>query len=42
MAEFDAESPESERYKANPLLDRRVAEGHLGEKTARGFLYHAL
>lgn len=42
LADFYEESNHDERYKPNPLLDKRVAEGNLGEKTARGFLYHAL
>lgn len=42
LAEFYSQSGHDERYKPNPLLDRHVAEGNLGEKTARGFLYHAL
>ncbi|MFQ5430288.1 MAG: 3-hydroxyacyl-CoA dehydrogenase [Phycisphaerae bacterium] len=42
LSEFYEESGRDERYAPNPLLDRRVAEGHLGERAARGFLYHAL
>jgi 3-hydroxybutyryl-CoA dehydrogenase len=42
MGEFARELPGDERYKASPLLEGLVSEGHLGEKTARGFLYHAL
>lgn len=42
LAEFYAQSNQDERYKPNALLDKHVAEGNLGEKTARGFLYHAL
>jgi 3-hydroxybutyryl-CoA dehydrogenase len=42
MAEFHHESNGDERYAPNALLDRRVKEGDLGEKTAHGFLYHAL
>lgn len=42
LADFYEESGRNERYKPNPLLEKRLAEGHLGEKTARGFLYHAL
>jgi 3-hydroxybutyryl-CoA dehydrogenase len=42
MADFHAESGGHERFAPSPLLDRLVAEGDLGEKTAKGFLYHAL
>lgn len=42
LAEFYSQSNQDERYKPNPLLDRHVKDGNLGEKTARGFLYHAL
>lgn len=42
LTDFYEESGRHERYQRNPLLDRRVAEGNLGESTARGFLYHAL
>jgi 3-hydroxybutyryl-CoA dehydrogenase len=42
LDEFAREAPGDDRYKASPLLERLVSEGHLGEKTARGFLYHAL
>ncbi|HVP10384.1 MAG TPA: 3-hydroxyacyl-CoA dehydrogenase NAD-binding domain-containing protein [Phycisphaerae bacterium] len=42
LDEFAKETPGDDRYKASPLLERLVSEGHLGEKTARGFLYHAL
>ncbi|HPF38706.1 MAG TPA: 3-hydroxyacyl-CoA dehydrogenase NAD-binding domain-containing protein [Phycisphaerae bacterium] len=42
LAEFYSQSGQDERYKPNPLLDKHVEEGNLGEKTARGFLYHAL
>ncbi|MCG8403799.1 MAG: 3-hydroxyacyl-CoA dehydrogenase NAD-binding domain-containing protein [Phycisphaerales bacterium] len=42
LAGFYEESGQHERYKANPLLDTRVAEENLGEKTSRGFLYHTL
>lgn len=42
LAEFHSQSGGDERYQPNPLLDRHVADGNLGEKTARGFLYHAL
>ncbi len=42
MGEFQQESGGSELFKPSPLLGRLLAAGHLGEKTARGFLYHAL
>lgn len=42
LKDFWEESGHDERYKANPLLDKHVAEGNLGEMSARGFLYHAL
>jgi len=42
LADFYQESGQSERYKANPLLDKRVADGDIGEAAAHGFLYHAL
>jgi len=42
MAEFHQESGKDPRYAPNPLLDRHVAAGELGEKSAHGFLYHAL
>lgn len=42
LADYYQESGRQERYKANPLLDRRVADGDVGEEAARGFLYHAL
>lgn len=42
LADFQKESGGDERYAPNPLLDRHVAKGELGEKTAHGFLYHAL
>lgn len=42
MADFYQETGESECFKPCPLLGRLLAAGHLGEKTARGFLYHAL
>lgn len=42
LAEFYAESGKDPRYAPNPLLDRHVAAGELGEKSAHGFLYHAL
>lgn len=42
LRQFHAESGGGARYAPNRLLDQRVAEGDLGEKTGRGFLYHAL
>lgn len=42
LADFHRETDGDERYKANPLLDRHVADGNLGEETARGFLHHSL
>jgi len=42
LADFYKETGGDERYAANPLLDKRVADGDLGEGTARGFLYHSL
>jgi 3-hydroxybutyryl-CoA dehydrogenase len=42
MDEFARETPRDDRYKASPLLEKLVSEGHLGEKTAHGFLHHAL
>ncbi len=42
LAECYQETNGDARYAPNPLLDRHVAAGNLGEKTARGFLYHAL
>ena len=42
LADFFKESGQAQRYKANPLLDKRVADGDVGEAAARGFLYHAL
>lgn len=42
LAGFLEESGGDDRYRANPLVDRLVSQGHLGEKAARGFLYHSL
>ena len=42
LAEFSAETKGDPRYAPNPLMDAHVAKGELGEKTAHGFLYHAL
>jgi 3-hydroxybutyryl-CoA dehydrogenase len=42
MTEFFGETKGDERYAANALLDRLVAEGELGEQSAKGFHYHAL
>lgn len=42
LADFHKETGGDERYAPNPLMDRHVAKGELGEKSAHGFLYHAL
>lgn len=42
LAEFHAESDDAGFYMANGLLDRLVADGELGESTAKGFLHHSL
>lgn len=42
LTEFREQTGGDERYKANALLDKRVANGDFGETTSRGFLYHAL
>lgn len=42
LADFHRESGNDPRYAPNALLDRHVAAGELGEKSAHGFLYHAL
>lgn len=42
LADFHRETGGDERYAPNPLMDRHVARGELGEKSAHGFLYHAL
>jgi len=42
LADFHAQTNDDERYAPNALLNGHVAKGELGEKTAHGFLYHAL
>lgn len=42
MNEFHQVSDGNERYKPAPLLQKHVADGDLGEKTAQGFLHHWL
>ncbi|MBX3396092.1 MAG: 3-hydroxybutyryl-CoA dehydrogenase [Phycisphaerae bacterium] len=42
LADYHRDTNGDERYAPNPLMDRHVAKGELGEKTAHGFLYHAL
>ncbi len=42
LADFYRESGGHERFASNPLLERHVSKGELGEKSAHGFLYHAL
>ncbi len=42
LADCYRESGNDSRYAPNALLDRHVAAGELGEKSAHGFLYHAL
>ncbi|MBK8270082.1 MAG: 3-hydroxybutyryl-CoA dehydrogenase [Planctomycetes bacterium] len=42
LADFHTETNGDDRYAPNPLMNRHVAKGELGEKTAHGFLYHAL
>jgi len=42
MREFHRESGGDERFKAAAILERLVASGDLGEKTAQGFLHHWL
>lgn len=42
LADFAAETGGADAFAPPPLLERLVAEGHLGEQTARGFLYHSL
>jgi 3-hydroxybutyryl-CoA dehydrogenase len=42
LSDFRAAEGASERFKPSPLLERHVADGHLGEESARGFFHHAL
>ncbi|HKQ47398.1 MAG TPA: 3-hydroxyacyl-CoA dehydrogenase NAD-binding domain-containing protein [Phycisphaerae bacterium] len=42
MKEIHRETAGSERFKPAPLLEKHVANGDLGEKTAQGFLHHWL
>jgi len=42
LAEFYEQSGQSERYAPNRLLNEHVDKDELGEKSAHGFLYHAL
>ncbi len=42
LAEFHQQTGGDERYAPNPLMDKHVEKGELGEKSAHGFLYHAL
>ncbi len=42
MTDFFGETKGDDRYAPNPLLDRLVSEGELGEQSAKGFHYHAL
>lgn len=42
LAEFFEQSGQSERYAPNRLLNEHVEKDELGEKSAHGFLYHAL
>lgn len=42
LRDFSAETGGAEAFQPNPLLDRLVSEGRLGEQTARGFLHHSL
>ena len=42
LADFAVETGGGDAFAPPPLLERLVADGHLGEKTARGFLHHSL
>lgn len=42
LVDFAVQPGGQDRYRPSPLLERLIQDGHLGEKTARGFLYHAL
>lgn len=42
LSDFQAANGASERFKPSPLLERHVANGYLGEQSARGFFHHAL
>ena len=42
LREFHKGSEGDQRFADNPLLDKHVADGDLGEKTAKGFLHHSL
>lgn len=42
MREFHRDSNDGERFTPAPLLEKHVANGDLGEKTAQGFLHHWL
>ncbi len=42
MQDFHRQTDGHERFKPAPLLERHVAAGNLGEKTAKGFLHHWL
>jgi 3-hydroxybutyryl-CoA dehydrogenase len=42
LDDYGGESDGGQRFQPSPLLERRVAAGNFGEKTARGFLHHAL
>jgi 3-hydroxybutyryl-CoA dehydrogenase len=42
MKDFHRETGGDERYKPASILEKHVANGDLGEKTAQGFLHHWL